>query len=69
MAFDTVRLEVSGPAVPVLEVDVRFSVADEGSMVYLQGTSDTLAWVDLAGHETAVLVTASDELRTELEAM
>ena len=64
MVFDADRLEVSGVAVPVLEdvatlgVFPRFSVAGDGSMVYLPksaaSSGDTLVWLDLDGHETAL---------------
>lgn len=67
MAFDADRLETIGTAVPVLQDvalaygNARFSVADDGSMVYLPSTTnvlDTLVWVDLDGHETALAAPA-----------
>ena len=68
MAFDADRLRVSGKAVPVLEdvytfagVFALFSVAADGSIVYLPSSSADshhLVWMDLDGRETAVAAPA-----------
>ena len=61
--FDPDRLEVTGDPVPVLEGVIthplgaaHFSVADDGSLVYLSGggsafSESTLVWVDRQGNE------------------
>ena len=68
IAFDPVRLEVHGDPIPVLDgVDTTatggasFSVAQNGSLVYLQGSAEaggetqrTLVWVDRGGREEAI---------------
>jgi Tol biopolymer transport system component len=63
--FDSVRLELTGTAAPVLD-DVRlnlnsaavFAVADNGSIVYVasKSASGMLAWVDLKGNQTPLPV-------------
>jgi serine/threonine-protein kinase len=60
VVFDARRLEVKGEATPVMSDapisrgDLRLSIADEGSMVYLPATDtpmSSLVWVDLDGKE------------------
>lgn len=73
--FDPDRLEVTGDPVPVLEGVIthplgaaHFSVAADGSLVYLSGggsafSESTLVWVDRQGNEIYARPPGSAELR------
>ena len=65
--FDLQRLEVSGPAVPVVQgviqsgaisASAQYSVSDSGSLVYISGTISgaqaSLVWVNRAGKEQSL---------------
>jgi Tol biopolymer transport system component/predicted Ser/Thr protein kinase len=64
--FDLKRLEVTGPAVPVVDRIMQspasgaaqLSISDQGSLVYIpgsaSGTANTLVWVDRTGAEQPI---------------
>jgi serine/threonine-protein kinase len=70
--FDPERLEITGPAVPVLEGvmsnaltgGAQFSVADNGTLVYLPGQSTgggiRLEWMDRMGRTTTLRATLAN---------
>ena len=78
VAFDLNRLETVGDPVPVQEGvltkaagTANFSVAENGSLVYMPGTAETaqgrtLEWVDRSGEEEPLAVPESDYVSLSL---
>jgi Tol biopolymer transport system component len=61
VAFDPVKLQLTGTPVPVVEGAGRFAVSRTGSLVYGPGTESTprrtLVWVDRQGQEVPLAAT------------
>jgi Tol biopolymer transport system component/predicted Ser/Thr protein kinase len=80
--FDLERLEVTGPAVPVIEgvvgggagalgaVATQYSISENGSLVYVpgpsQGPQDTMVWVSRNGDEQSLGAPASTYVNPRL---